>query len=149
MRHPWSGHWCGYVGVTEGHPAFGLPYDDADKLGPRHQDADGYEWGGLRVHGGLTFSDSCQEGAEDHGICHVPQPGQPERVWWFGFDMAHSGDISPGMDARLRAMGHEPHRYVSIWGIPDEYRTLEYVQAECANLARQLVEVAQRCTPPE
>jgi hypothetical protein len=141
VRVPWAGQWCGYVGVPEGHPAFGLNYEEVDKLGPRHKDAEGYEWGGLRVHGGLTFADFCQEGEEGTGICHVPQPGQPERVYWLGFDMAHAGDIMPGMDAQLRAIGHEPIRYAPIWGDDDEYRTLEYVQAECAHLADQLAKV--------
>lgn len=41
IRHPISGHWCGYVGVTEGHPWYEKPYQDID----------------VSVHGGLTFSD--------------------------------------------------------------------------------------------
>jgi hypothetical protein len=122
--------------VAEGHPAFGLNYDDANKLAPG--DEDDYSW--FRVHGGLTFSDFCQEGddAEDRGICHVAQTGQPERVWWLGFDAAHCDDLSPAMFATAseqyrRAMMSNP-RYA--------YRTLEYIQAECADLARQLRAVA-------
>lgn len=135
VRTPWSGNWCGYVGVAEGHPAFGQGYDEADRLAD--PDDDGYR--GLRVHGGLTFADFCQEGEEETGICHVPQPGQPERVWWFGFDCAHSGDISPASDARTRSYGLKPLRFGGTNGWPeDKYRTLEYVQAECADLARQL-----------
>ena len=56
------GAWCGYVAVTEGHPAFGKSYNDVDP----HP----------RVHGGLTFSDSCHEGGK---ICHEPQPGRPNK----------------------------------------------------------------------
>jgi hypothetical protein len=141
VRHPSSGHWCGYVGVAEGHPAFGVPYGDADDLG--EPNADGYRY--LRVHGGLTFSDFCHEEDGEQGVCHVPLPGQAERVWWLGFDCCHSGDISPGMDARIRSYGMNPIRSASVWGRKDEYRTLEYVKGQCANLARQLVEVAQRC----
>jgi hypothetical protein len=133
VRTPWSGNWCGYVGVAEGHPAFGVGYGAADKLAP--EDDDGYR--GLRVHGGLTFADFCQEGAEETGICHVPQPGQPERVWWLGFDCAHCDDLSPATfvtaGERYRQVMRSNPRYA--------YRTLEYVQGECANLARQLVEV--------
>lgn len=134
VRTPWSGNWCGYVGVTEGHPAFGLYYDDANKLA--QPDEDDYQW--FRVHGGLTFSDFCQEGAEETGICHVPMPGQPDRVWWLGFDCAHCDDMSPAtfVTAGLRyqrAMQSNP-RYA--------YRTLEYVQAECGRLAAQLKAVA-------
>src|SRR5262249_25376638 len=84
VRKPRSGSWCGYVGVPEEHRMFGLSYDQASSLA-----ADEY----LRVHGGLTFAGTCQEGAEDTGICHIPQPGQPDKVWWLGFDCAHAGDI--------------------------------------------------------
>ena len=35
------------------------------------------------------------EGWKAHGeasfICHIPGPGRPKDVWWFGFDCAHSG----------------------------------------------------------
>ncbi len=103
VRHPTSGHWCGYVGVAEGHPLFGKDYDTPE----------------VRVHGGLTYSAPCN----DH-ICHVPAPGEPDHVWWFGFDCVHSGDISP---ARSR------HSWSG-----DVYRTLKFVQAECTRLATQL-----------
>jgi hypothetical protein len=132
VRVPWGGSWCGYVGVPEGHPAFGRGYEEVD----------------VEVHGGLTFAGPCQEGenAEEHGICHIPLPGRPERVWWQGFDCAHAGDIMPGMDAALRAHGSQPVRYGGCSGYPeDEYRTLEYVQAQCAHLAEQV----QRLARPE
>lgn len=55
-----SGALCGYVGVTEGHPWFMQDYD--------YVDAD--------VHGGLTYSDFCQDEADEgHGICHIVEPG--------------------------------------------------------------------------
>lgn len=126
VRVPWSGHLCGYVGVPEGHPAYGLDYDDASALG--EADEDGYH--SLRVHGGLTFAGPCQEGQEEQGICHVPQPGQPDKVWWLGFDAAHAWDICPSSRARLGGLYYS-HPYY-------EYRTLEYMQAENADLALQL-----------
>lgn len=61
-----SGHWCGYVGVPKGHPAFGADYGDID----------------VSVHGGLTFA-----GTMD---------ADPEGLWWLGFDCAHLGDLVPG-----------------------------------------------------
>lgn len=42
-----SGALCGYVGVPEGHPYFGLEYDSIP--------------GDLHVHGGVTFTNSCYE----------------------------------------------------------------------------------------
>ncbi len=77
------------------------------------------------MHGGLTFADSCQETEdESRGICHVPEKGQPDNVWWFGFDCAHSGDVCPKYD--LSHSGYET------------YKNIAYVKLECENLARQL-----------
>jgi hypothetical protein len=84
VRHDSLGHWCGYVGVAEGHPAFEKDYDDVD----------------VRVHGGLTFAAACQADA-----CHVPEPGRPEKVWWLGFDCAHAFDLSPSFRGRDRIFG--------------------------------------------
>lgn len=104
-----GGHWCGYVAVTEGHPAFEKNYDDVD----------------VDAHGGLTFASFCQKNVTDEseGVCHVPQPGRPDRVWWLGFDFAHYGDLSPA------------HRY----GIGDErYADRAHVEREVGEVARQL-----------
>lgn len=127
VRNRHSGNWCGYVGLPPEHPLHGKGYDD---LGI---DVD--------VHGGLTFSDKCRPGEnEAQGICHVPGPGEPDHVWWLGFDCAHCCDYSP----------RDVH-YAATKGWPftldhnSSYRTLRYVQRQCANLAKQL----QSCdTPP-
>ena len=120
-RSPLGGNLCGYVGVSEGHPWFGKDYGEID----------------AEVHGGLTFADFCQEGDEARTICHVPGPGEPDRVWWLGFDCGHTWDVTPGMEARERAYGHEP---ICIPGTT--YTTVAYVKAECASLARQATEAA-------
>ncbi len=111
VRHPDLGHWCGYVGVDNEHPCFGKNWEDVP---------------GIDIHGGLTFSDHCQPDSEETGICHIPGEGQPDHVWWFGFDCAHYGDSSPQLQVYL---GTERHQ---------EYRTLKYVKEECGFLARQL-----------
>lgn len=65
------------------------------------------------------------------GICHVPEPGEPDHVFWFGFDTGHAFDFAPGMRAALRHTG--------LPDIPGEtYRDLNYVRAECRLLAAQL-----------
>jgi hypothetical protein len=109
---------CGYVGVAEGHPWFRADYDIPE----------------VDVHGGLTFAAPCSPNEdESSGICHVPDPGEPEHVWWFGFDCAHANDLCPGMLARECALG------LSTRGSEeDEYRDMTYVRAECARLAKQL-----------
>ncbi len=81
------GAWCGYAAVGPDHPWHGKDYS--------HEDVN------VDVHGGLTFADKCQEGGK---ICHVAQPGEPDPVWWFGFDTAHSGDRVPGMAALEKEM---------------------------------------------
>lgn len=113
LRHPRSGHWCGYAAVNPGHPWYGKHYDD---------DAVSVE-----IHGGITFASACQpeEKLGEHRVCHTPLPGEPDDVWWFGFDCIHSGDLSPmEMDGLLPRQGR--------------YRTLNYVRAQCRSLASQL-----------
>lgn len=114
---------CGYVGVAEGHPLYGKDYDEASDA------AD------LTVHGGLTYAAPCEPGEPEHGICHRPDEGEPDHVWWFGFDCAHGGDLAPRMNADLRGIGSLRDR---SW---ETYRTQGYVEAECADLARQLAAV--------
>ena|SRR6185503_13942995 len=112
------GAWCGYVGVTEGHRAFGISYEGVD----------------ASAHGGLTFSDFCQSGDPAETICHVPDPGEPDRVWWLGFDCSHHMDHAPAFEAReLARFG-----LAEVFG-KGIYRTFDYVRRECANLAAQLM----------
>jgi hypothetical protein len=68
-RHPSLLHWCGYVGLPEGHASHGKGYDDID----------------ANVHGGLTYARS-----------HAPYC-EPDGCWWIGFDCAHAGDLTPGV----------------------------------------------------
>ena len=120
-----AGALCGYVGVGPDHPLHGKGYDDVNDPYPD-------------VHGGLTYANACQ-GSDDLSrfICHRTQPGRPDPVWWFGFDCAHSMDVCPGMDARLREIGHEPMRY-SGDGWRDTYRDVPYVIGQVTSLAAQL-----------
>lgn len=118
------GAWCGYVGVAAGHPAYGLGYHDVD----------------VEVHGGLSYSAPCSP-----PICHVPAPGEPDEVYWFGFDCGHGFDIMPGIDARVReayaASGQTPPALLEQFLAflhPEKYRPLAYAQAETNRLAEQL-----------
>ena len=110
------GSWCGYVGVPNTHPAYEKDYDDVD----------------VSVHGGLTYANKCQG-----VICHIPEAGMPDDVWWLGFDTCHYNDISPS-------------RYLSslIGGVViaredelGEYRNMDYVINETKQLADQLKEM--------
>ena len=113
-RSDLSGSLCGYVGVSEGHPWFGK-----DPFGIK---AD--------AHGGLNYADFCQEGDEAQTICHVPGPGEPDRVYWLGFDCGHAWDIQPALEAREMIRGWAPIRMPG-----SSYKTVAYVKAACARLA--------------
>lgn len=146
MRRGPLGSWCGYVGVPSTHPWFGKSYNDtikptADMLGPR----DPQDYGivdlflavhseksieeemsiglAMRVHGGLTY-------AQDH------EPyGEPDGLWWFGFDCAHCDDLIPSF-AESRIYSD------SMRGLPKGiYRDQAYVVSECQSLAAQLVRI--------
>lgn len=165
---------CGYVGVPDTHPAHGLHYDGITvKVAEAHRKrfkiaarlhsggADlmesfkkayegvpdrtpvpgiGDEIAAISVHGGLTYADEC-----DGFICHTPKPGEPDNLWWFGFDCAHAWDYTPKL-AEYRATipgyptgGHEG----------DVYRDIPYVESECANLARQLAAMTKQLPAPD
>ncbi len=135
-----SGVWCGYAAVPPGHPSHGQDYNDVP----------------VEVHGGLTYGSLC-----DGHICHVPKPGDPDDVYWFGFDCHHGGDFGPGMHARTRHYGgafsdvdydhasavatREAHP--DRWDV-DVYRTLDYVQGETNRLAEQLAALALSDSAP-
>lgn len=123
VRNRRNGVWCGYVGLADYHPLHGKEYGEVD----------------VNVHGGLTFANACGPGEnESVGICHTPSDGEPEHVWWLGFDCAHAWDHSPD-DVRRSAEG-------GIWALShdSQYRTLAYVRNECAQLARQLADLGQQ-----
>lgn len=118
------GAWCGYVGVPEGHKLYGKGYDDVD----------------VDVHGGLTFANKCMEGPESNVVCHIPDPGEPDHVWWFGFDCVHCMDLAPGMVAirtHLEPLRRIEEQYPHVHD-NDRYRTLAYVKEQVASLALQL-----------
>ena len=121
VRGP-MGALCGYVGVAEGHPAFGVDYSDVRIAGE-----DG-EREYVDVHGGLTFADHCQlhQAGEARGIRHVPSEGEPDHVWWLGFDCAHAWDVMPA---------HSMHLDFFRDAV---YRDVAFVRRECQRLAQQL-----------
>ncbi|MEE9238680.1 MAG: hypothetical protein V3U58_03880 [Thermodesulfobacteriota bacterium] len=111
-----SGSLCGYVGVPESHRLFEVDYDDA-----KRKDDDYIE-----CHGGLTFSDRCQQTDKpEERVCYVGEVAN-KTVWWFGFDCAHSGDICPLFDMYML---HEDFA---------TYKTFKYVQKEVTSLAAEL-----------
>jgi len=106
------GAWCGYVGLPPGHPYYGLDLDD--------------EQLGVSVHGGVSYA-----AARSGHVCHASHPGEPDAVWWIGFDCVHHDDLAPGL-----SLG-------PVVGLPDlglwcTYRTRDVVRGWVEDLARQL-----------
>lgn len=131
MRRGPGGHWCGYVGVAEGHALHGKGYDDRVPLSDDLRKMLERPIGNagaiplvcyamqddkgtipldvlIDVHGSLTFAGKWGKGA----------------TWWLGFDCAHAGDLSPA--------------YGGEFDVDAVYRDGAYVEAECAKLARQI-----------
>lgn len=139
-----TGALCGYVGVAPGHPAHGADYSfwgygesgERLPLTPLQEALNAVE-----VHGGLTFSGACGHGGNPaEGICHIPGAGEPDTVWWFGFDCAHAGDYSPAMDHSRRGFGALGSP--TGWGGVITYRDQAYVEAAIRSLAKQLLGMA-------
>jgi hypothetical protein len=120
-----NGALCGYVGVTEGHPWFG-----------RHK----YEID-AEVHGGVTFALACERDGEwSSSICHQPDEGEPDKLWWVGFDCAHSLDLLPSQPSwPLRAVDFDLPR----WAEP-VYRDLSYVERHVGYLALEAASAKTR-----
>jgi hypothetical protein len=111
------GSWCGYVAVSPGHPLHGKHPDEIDDV---------------YVHGGISYAESCQG-----DVCHVPRKGEPDNVWWLGFDCGHGHDISPAFEA---SMG----MFSSGYALPTTgpwkwtYKDVAYVKKQVRRLAKQL-----------
>ena len=100
------GSLCGYIGVDDGHPWYQADYDDVD----------------AEVHGGLTYSAFCQDELDEaHAICHVPGPGEPDKLWWLGFDCAHWQDITPHM------LQYPGYPFGDSDMFPSSYKSFEYM----------------------
>ena len=118
------GGWCGYVGLPSGHRFHGKTFS-----------AVAVEMD-VSVHGGLTYSAECQP---DGPICHTPEPGQPDGLWWLGFDCGHAMDHQPGLAATLRRLDAQFHHdYADVIEAREVYKTLDYVIDETTGLAEQL-----------
>lgn len=131
VRGP-AGVLCGYAGILEPHPWFGreayLSEDGSPSIGQF-----------VSVHGGLTYSGLCSPGADEgHGICHVPQPGESDHVWWFGFDCGHAWDLSPGMNWVLTKVYRANGEPLPDYHSSDVYRDVRYVMAQVSSLSQQL-----------
>ena len=118
LRNARYGNWCGYVGVPADHQAYGKAYDEVD----------------VKCHGGLTYGRKC----DGEHICHVPESGESDDLFWFGFHCNNEWDIAPGSEAYLRTTG------LDYRDLGRTYRDVRYVRKEVKRLAEQLKTLHER-----
>lgn len=132
LRHQ-DGTLAGHVAVGVDHPFHGF-------------DENALPAGLLRVHGGVTWSGSCQQHVpEARSVCHVHDARPPSanemmnrraveegrargNVWWLGFSTNTSVDVIPA--ARTATFLGEENGQI--------YRDETYVAQQCTQLAAQL-----------
>lgn len=134
LRHPRNGNWCGYAAVPPGHPLHGRDWKEGVPLA---------------FHYEINYSAACDGGL----ICHVPAPGEPDGVWWFGGDFGHTFDFSPAVDARLKVAMQRASDIGAPWAdvmrprgendplFQEVYRALPYVRHCIEALAEQLAAI--------
>jgi len=131
-RQTWSGILCGYVGLDKEHPWFGLDYS-AEVCSQRMPDETPVQKVG--IVNAIPIAAREKEGLEKysidsflvaHGGITFSEKFKGSEKWWFGFDCNHGGDFLPA---------------VKLLQNPNNYRDFEYVEANVANLAKQLSEV--------
>lgn len=167
MRRNRYGVWCGYVGVGEVHPLFGLPTNHPLKLPTSwFEGRKGLQGAGpmdIFIHamsGAKSIEDNCPislafevHGGVDYADDHVPDQ-EPDGRWWFGFDCGHAGDYLPGLDTLgfMAEMIESMPEHVrdTMRGImakqANVYRDQQYVVSECQSLAAQLNAVVKVIT---
>ena len=91
LRDPRGGNWCAYVGVPREHRLHGKDWIDQGPL-----------FEGLDAE--VNYTAVCGD-----PICHTPEPGMPDDVWWIGRDFGHTWDFCPARVAReIEKMGPRP-----------------------------------------
>lgn len=107
LRHE-MGFLCGYVGIPQDHPMFGLTLKECKNI--------------FRIHGGIT---ECRYLSNEEVLTTWENYHQSKHyldAWFFSFDCGHYGDFIPG-------------REDISFGI---YRDIKFVKEQCKLLARQL-----------
>lgn len=116
LRHGSMKHLCGFIGITESNINYRADYPTVDKF--------------VDVHKGLTFSDFGTHGLDRDDINYKRcYDDEGYELWWFGFDCAREGDLTP-YDYYISKSLDLP--------IEGEYRDLLYVRAELVKLSEQL-----------
>lgn len=118
---------CGYAGVTPGHPLYRKRHDDDDVVIPCMRE--------------INYSRPCDHAPHPWlGVCHIPEPGTTDDVWWFGFDCMHAWDLVPAW------MATNPVDRFFERDLKLKYRDVEWVTLAVTGLAAQLHEQGQPAT---
>lgn len=165
VRHDESGHWCGYVGVTEGHPAYHVHYDGVTPEAAKRRSARVMRQ--MRAvkkltDGGVSYGDAIEK------VWGKGASSEPEIVCDLSGISVHGGltyaaecsgrvfhTPAPGETDKVWWFGFDcahcddlspgTRALLRSLGhdreVSDVYRTLEYVEFECTSLARQLAEM--------
>lgn len=125
---------CGYVQVPQDHPLYEVDYS-APLPAELHKAHEALRKAPVGKRGILTLvtynadSPTVDIVFDVHGSLTFagPHSGDPPGTFWYGFDCGHAGDGDPPWYE-----GSFP-RYDGV------YRDIDYVKAECASLAKQLI----------
>jgi len=119
------GAWCGYVGVPLGHPWFGKDRHDMENVE-------------VEVYDEISYGAFCDE---ELGVCHVPEPGRSDHVWWIGFSCMTSQDILPIFDQLQPDYRVRGRSWMEVKaGHGATYKPLAFVIDEVTQLAGQAAE---------
>lgn len=142
-------HYCGYVGIPDGHPAFGREayaamLDENDDKHTKEYIKVMKQINSIGVHGGITYT---QEGNMIHEESY-PIP-MDEKTYWFGFDACHAGDaVDWELGKQLieteeeKEQIKEVRKIMDIHLIPgDVIRSLDYIVSETNSLSKQLGDI--------
>lgn len=118
----YRGYRCGYIGIPEGHPLYGIDMIIKDESP-------------FFVHGGITYSG---------GGKGSTYPIESD-LWWLGFDCIHLGDDIDfnclkkyfGNDKRIKRIFKEESVFYDTESI---VRTKEFVTLECIKLVDQIID---------
>lgn len=145
LRHHTGKHLCGYVQIPKSHILHKLHYRDKVprllqwKLDNVLQQPVGQR-GVFTIFMAMANTDKKHEIEmlfDVHGSITFTGELADRIGTWYGFDCAHSGDLSPGYDELL--MKHSPE--LIFRDKQDSYRSMEWVKQETDMLAAQVYEL--------
>lgn len=91
------------------------------------------------LHGSLDCPDAITDVARvNFGNTTIDEDDESSGQWWLGFDCAHMYDLLPAVEAFERS--YQPLGPRPTW---KTYRTIEWVQSICADLAGAIASLAR------